>query len=52
MKQRIRGHAFRVVGLVLGIVGATVSITAIVFAALGLHQARLCKRCDKGASYR
>lgn len=43
MKQKVRGHAFRLVGLILGIIGATVSITSIVFAALGLHQARLCK---------
>lgn len=36
MKQKVRGHAFRLVGLILGIIGATVSITSIVFAALGL----------------
>ena len=48
MKQKVRGHAFRLVGLILGIIGATVSITSIVFAALGLHQARLCKHCEKG----
>lgn len=35
MKQKVRGHAFRLVGLILGIIGATVSITSIVFAALG-----------------
>ena len=34
MKQKVRGHAFRLVGLILGIIGATVSITSIVFAAL------------------
>ena len=45
-------HAFRLVGLILGIIGATVSITSIVFAALGLHQARLCKHCDKGENFR
>lgn len=52
MKQRVRGHAFRLVGLILGIIGATVSITAIVFSALGLHQARLCKHCEKGENFR
>ena len=52
MKQKVRGHAFRLVGLILGIIGATVSITSIVFAALGLHQARLCKHCDKGENFR
>ena len=52
MKQKVRGHAFRLVGLILGIIGATVSITSIVFAALGLHQARLCKHCEKGENFR
>ena len=33
-------------------IGATVSITGIVFSALGLHQARLCKRCNKGENFR
>ena len=47
--QRTRG---RLTGLILGIVGATVSITAIVFSALGLHQARLCKHCVKGDNFR
>ena len=28
MKQKVRGHAFRLVGLILGIIGATVSITS------------------------
>ena len=40
------------IGLILGIIGATVSITSIVFAALGLHQARLCKHCEKGENFR
>ena len=43
MKQKVRGHAFRLVGLILGIIG---------FAALGLHQARLCKHCEKGENFR
>ena len=52
MKKKVRGHGFRLVGLILGIVSATVSITAIVFSALGLHQARLCKHCVKGDNFR
>ena len=31
MTNKIRGGAFRLTGLILGIVGATVSLTAIVF---------------------
>lgn len=31
-----RGGAFRLVGLILGITGAVVSVTAIVFSILGL----------------
>ena len=52
MKRGLKGFAFLVSGLVLGIIGATVSITSIVFAALGLHQARLCKHCEKGENFR
>lgn len=51
MKNKIRGGAFRLTGLILGIIGATVSITSIVFSAVGLHQARLCKKCSKGAKF-
>lgn len=52
MKKSVRGRGFRVVGLVLGIVGTTIGVTAIVFSALGLHQARLCKHCAKGENFR
>ena len=41
MKKKIRGHGFRLTGLILGIVGAAGSGTAIVCAALGAHPARL-----------
>ena len=41
MKKKIRGHGFRLVGLILGIVGATVSITAIVFSALEIGRAHV-----------
>ena len=52
MKHKVRGGAFRLVGLILGIIGAAVSITSIVFSAIGMHQAHLCKKCDKGAKFR
>lgn len=35
-----QGGAFRLVGLILSIVGATVSITALVFSILGLVRGR------------
>ena len=52
MTNKIRGGAFRLTGLILGIVGATVSLTAIVFSTIGLHQAHLCKTCKKGEEFR
>ena len=52
MKNKVRGGAFRLTGLILGIIGATVSITAIVFSAVGLHQSHLCKKCEKGAAFK
>lgn len=51
MKNKVRGGAFRLTGLILGIVGAVVSVNAIIFSAIGLHQARLCKKCEKGAKF-
>ena len=51
MTNKIRGGAFRLTGLILGIVGATVSLTAIVFSTIGLHQAHLCKTCKKGEEF-
>lgn len=35
-----KGGAFRLVGLILGIVGTAISITSIVFAAIGLIMGR------------
>lgn len=32
--------------------GATVSLTAIVFSTIGLHQAHLCKTCKKGEEFK
>ena len=51
MKTKVRGHAFRLVGLILGIIGVTVSVTSIVFSTVGLHRARLCKHCKTKELY-
>lgn len=52
MKKHIKGFAFRLTGLILGIVGATVSITSIVFSVIGLVKARQCKNCKLEAMYK
>jgi hypothetical protein len=39
MLHRARGFAFRLTGLILGIIGAVVSITSIVFSTIGLVKA-------------
>ncbi|MEE0801170.1 MAG: hypothetical protein U0L91_07840 [Gemmiger sp.] len=52
MKNKIRGGGFRLTGLILGIIGATLSITSVVFSGIGLHQAHLCKSCKKGAEFK
>lgn len=44
--RQVKGFAFRLTGLILGIVGLSVSVTAIVFAAIGLHKAAVCKHCS------
>lgn len=40
--------AFRLTGLILGIVGTAISVTAIVFSAVGMSKARECKQCKLG----
>ena len=40
--------AFRLTGLILGIVGLSLSVTAIVFSAVGMFKARQCKQCKLG----
>ena len=40
--------AFRLTGLILGIVGLILSVTAIVFSAVGIYKARQCKQCKLG----
>ena len=51
MKNKVRGAAFRLVGLILGIIAASMGVTSIVFSAIGMHQSHLCKKCDKGAAF-
>lgn len=38
--RHVKGFAFRLTGLILGIIGVTVSATAIVFSAIGFAQAK------------
>jgi hypothetical protein len=38
--RTVRGFAFRLTGLILGIIGAVVSTTAIVFSTIGFLKAR------------
>ncbi len=40
MLRSIPGFAFRLTGLILGCVAASIAITAIVFGAIGVHKAR------------
>jgi 5,10-methenyltetrahydromethanopterin hydrogenase len=44
MLHRARGFAFRLTGLILGIIGTVVSVTAIVFSTIGLVKAAHCSR--------
>lgn len=44
MKQGLKGFGFLVAGLVLGIIGATVSATAITLSAVGLKKIRRATR--------
>lgn len=51
MEKKVPGFAFRLTGLILGITGAVTSVTAIVFAAIGLHRARSCRHCKMQDMY-
>ena len=51
MKNKVRGSAFRLTGLILGIIGITVSVTSIVVSAVGLPRPRLCKHCKTKELY-
>ena len=44
----MKGFAFRLVGLILGIIGAAMGVVAIVFSAIGMSKARQCKSCKLG----
>ncbi len=52
MKNKVRGGAFRLVGLILGIIATTIGTTSIVFSAIGMHQSHLCKKCNKGEAFK
>lgn len=52
MNNKVPGGGFRLTGLILSIVGVTVSVTALTFSAIGLRRSRLCKKCKKGAEFR
>ena len=49
--MKVRGFGFRLTGLILGIIGAVVSITSVIFSAVGLHLARVCKRCKMDGTF-
>ena len=51
-KKKLPLAAYIFAGLVLGIVGVTASVTAVILSACGMYQARLCKKCKKGAEFR
>lgn len=51
MMRKQKGFAFRLTGLILGIVGFAVSVTAIVFSAIGLYKAEAEKRSNKKVSF-
>lgn len=51
MKNKVRGGAFRLVGLILGIIATTVGVTSIIFSAIGMHQSHLCKKCTRGEAF-
>lgn len=51
VKNKVRGGAFRLTGLILGIIATTVGVTSIVFSTIGMHQSHLCKTCKKGAEF-
>ncbi len=46
MLRQVKGFAFRLTGLILGVIGLAVSVTAIVFSAIGLHKAAISKAQD------
>ena len=51
MKNRFRGGGLGVNGLVLGINADNCGVLAVIFSGVGMHQARLCKRCTKGERF-
>lgn len=49
--RKIPGGGLRVAGLVLGLVALVTALTALVLAACGMGQARVCRSCRKGAEF-
>ena len=49
--MKVRGFAFRLTGLILGIIATTVGVAAIIFSELGLHRSRLCKHCKMEGTF-
>lgn len=44
----MKGSAFRLAGLILGIVASVAAVVAIVLSAVGMSKARQCKQCKLG----
>lgn len=44
----MKGSAFRLTGLILGIVASVAAVVAIVLSAVGMSKARQCKQCKLG----
>ena len=44
----MKGSAFRLAGLILGIVASVAAVVAIVLSAVGMSKARQCKHCKLG----
>ena len=49
--RKMHGGGLRVAGLVLGLVALVTALTALVLAACGMGQARVCRSCRKGAEF-
>ena len=52
IERKVPGGGLRVAGLVLSSLALTTALTALVLAACGLGQARVCRTCRKGAEFR
>ena len=50
--REVKGFGFRLTGMILGIVGITISVTAIVFAVIGWRKAYICRHCKLEDEYK